>query len=124
MRRETREKLESLKTTDIYSLILFSMFKLKNEPKYSTLSELVYLIDKESLFNLIDYYGGLTIKIPTAKEFKTVINALLLYQYVQGENIEFSEAFKLLDSDFQTSEVKECYFKIIDIIEKYDFNRK
>lgn len=124
MRKETREKLESLRTTDIYSLILFSMFKLKNEPKYSTLSELVYLLDKESLFNLLDYYGGLTIKIPTRREFNVVINALIIYQYVQGDGLNFTDAFKLLDSDFQTQEVKDCYFKIIDIIEKFNFNRE
>jgi hypothetical protein len=123
MRKATREKLESLKTTDIYSLILFALFKLKEDPEYSTLSELAYLLDKDSLFNLLDYYGGLTIKIPTAKEFKTVINALLLYQYVNSENIEFNEAFRLLDMDYQTKEVRNCYFKIVEILEKYNFER-
>jgi hypothetical protein len=124
MRKETREKLESLEFTDVYSLILFAIFKMKDIPEYSTLSELAYILDKESLFNFLEYYGGTTIRVPTLEEFNQIIRALILYQAVNLEGVEFNKAFKGLESEFQNNGTKETYFKIVEILDKYDFRRK
>lgn len=122
MRKETRQKLESLKSDDIYSMMLFALYKLKDNPKYSTLVALPYILNRDSLLNFLDCFGGLTITIPTREELNVVINALLLYQFVNLENIEFNEAFKLLDKEYRTKEVKNCYYSIIEILENHDFN--
>ena len=37
--------LEELDKRDIYSLILLILYRLKEIPEYSTLSELVYILD-------------------------------------------------------------------------------
>jgi hypothetical protein len=124
MRKETREKLESLEFTDVYSLILFAIFKMKDIPEYSTLSELAYILDKDSLFNFLEYYGGTTIKVPTLQEFNQIIRALLLYQAVNLEGVEFNKAFKNLEEEFQTNDTKESYFNIVKVLDKYDFRRK
>ena len=77
-----REQLDSLKVTDIYSLILFTLYKLKDIPEYSTLSELAYILDKKSLLNFFEYFGGTTITIPTLKDFKLVIISSYIIFYV------------------------------------------
>lgn len=78
-------ELDKLKTKDVYSLILFILYKIKDNDKYSTLSELAYIVDKESLLNICQYFGGLTITIPTIDEFEDILNVLLLYQKVDVE---------------------------------------
>lgn len=124
MRKETREKIESLEKTDVYSLILFAIFKMKDIPEYSTLSELAYILDKESLFNFLEYYGGTTIRVPTLQEFNVVIRGLLLYQAVNLEGVDFSKAFKNIESEYQNNDTKETYFKLVKVLDKYDFRRK
>lgn len=125
MKRDTKEKLNSMKMTDVYSLIMFALFKLREVPEYSSLSELAYILDGKHLFNFLEYFGGTTIKIPTLAEFKVVIESLLLYQYVNIENIEYNQAIKLLDitEDISIKDVKNCYAKLVDILNTYKFNR-
>jgi hypothetical protein len=124
MKKETKEKLDSLQSTDVYSLILFAIFKMKDIPEYSTLSELAYILDKESLFNFLEYYGGTTIKVPTLDEFNQIIRALILYQAVNLEGLDFNKAFKNIEPEFQNNDTREAYFKIVKILDKYDFRRK
>ena len=125
MKRDTKEKLNSMNITDVYSLILFALYKLKELPEYSSLSELAYVLDGKHLFNFLEYFGGTTIKIPTLAEFKIVIEALLLYQYVNIEKIEYNQALKLLDvtEDITLKEIKLCYNKMVDLLNDYEFNR-
>lgn len=119
-----KEELNSLKVNDIYSLMLFAMYKMKDIPEYSTLSELAYVLKKDSLLNFFEYFGGTTITVPTISELKVVINALLLYQYVKIENIEFNKALKLIELDEnKLKDVKHCFCIISDILDKYDFIR-
>lgn len=124
MKKETREKLNNLHTEDIYSLMLFALFKLKDVPEYSSISELAYLLDGKGLLNLLEYYGGTTIKVPTLNEFKVVIQSLLLYQYVNVEGIEYNQAIKLLDtSTCSVKSIKDCYKDMVDILSDYEFRR-
>lgn len=119
-----KEELEKLKTVDIYSLLMFALFKIRDIPEYSTLSELVYLIDKENLLKLCEYFGGLTITIPTIEELESLIYSLLLYQYVDIEGMKYDDATELIgykSSDLR--KVKTDYTKLKGILMKYDFNR-
>ena len=75
-------EISKLNEKETYSLILFALFKLMNIPEYSTLSELVYILDKETLLKLCGYFGGLTIKIPTIQELESIVYSLILYQYL------------------------------------------
>lgn len=124
MRKETRQKLDSLEMTDVYSLMLFAIYKMKDIPEYSTLSELAYVLDKESLFNFLEYYGGTTVRVPTLEEFNQIIRGLLLYQAVNLEGVEFNKAFKNLEDEYQNNTTKETYFKLAGLLDKYDFRRK
>lgn len=120
-----REDIEKLKVDDMYSLILFTLYKMQDEPEYSTLSELVYLLNEESLINLLDYFGGLTIKIPTMKEFRLILNALVLYKAVKLEGQDINKAIKDLNlkEEYQLRDIKKTYITVCDILSKYNFRR-
>ncbi len=125
MRKETMTKLSALEQEDIYSLLLFALFKMRDDPGYSSISELAYLLNGKSLYNLLEFYGGQTIRVPTLKEFNTVIQALLLYQFINIEKIEYSQAITLVDTTYCTEkEIKDCYSKMVDILIDYDFHRE
>ena len=103
--------------------MLFVLFKLKDTNEYSSLSQLSYILDKDSLLKLCEFYGGTTITIPTIEDLEAVFNALLLYQEV---NIEKQDFDKMLDKrDLQRTEKRkllDCYDIAVDVLKNYDFN--
>lgn len=125
MRKETAKKLSALTEEDIYSLLLFALFKMKDDPGYSSISELAYLLNGKSLYNLLEFYGGQTLKVPTLKEFNTVVQSLLLYQFVNVEKIEYGQAIHLVDTTYCTEkEIRECYSNMVDLLKDYEFHRE
>lgn len=117
--------LDNLKVDDVYSLILFALYKIKDIPEYSTLSELAYIMDKKSMLNFLECFGGMTIRVPTLHEFTLIINSLLLYQYVNIEKIEFEKAIKLLNkSEYKIQEITNTYQSICSVLNNYDFKRE
>ena len=118
------KELENLQTTDIYSILLFALFQLKNDPKYSTLSELCYVIDNESFINMLQYFGGKTITFPTIKEFKDLVDALCLYELVNIDKTDYSRALKDLNIDKERMDkISSLYQKFCEILSKYNFKR-
>lgn len=117
-----RTTVEDLTKPDTYSLILFAISKLKDIPEYQGLCELSYILDNNSLVNFLDYYGGMTIKVPTKAEFRQIVDALLIYEYVNIEGNKLSAAGKDLNITL-TNDVKETYSKLSEIIKDYNFNR-
>lgn len=118
----TKDRLATLKDTDIWSLVLFALYKIRSVAEYSSLSELVYILDKNSVLKLCEYYGGMTIRIPTIEELEYLVYVLVLYQYVNIENIEYDDAIKQIG--FKSSElrrVKADYNKICEVLSKYEF---
>lgn len=119
-----KDDLKALRQKDVYSLVLFALYNLKSIPEYSTISELAYVLDKDNLMRLLDYFGGTTIKIPTKREFQVIINALLIYQSVKVEKQSLAFALsKLTDVDrVQLREIKQLYNQLCDIMDKYYIN--
>ncbi len=119
-----KEELNKLNTNDIYSLILFAILQLKRIPQYAILSELIYSVDKDSLLNLCQQFGGMTITIPTLDELDDVVDALLLYCYVNLEHQDINDGLKLLNKDDEKLEDIKCiYNQILRVIADYDFRR-
>lgn len=117
-----RTNIENLKQTDFYSLLLFSLFKMTDHPEYSSLSQLAYVLDRENLLNLCEYFGGQTLKIPTMKELESLIYSLLLYQYVKIDNMEYNNALELIGHEScELRQVKKGYHSLCKIMEKYTF---
>lgn len=117
-----KDELSKLKSADIYSLLLFILYKTREIDEYSALSELAYVLDKENLLNLCEYFGGITLRIPTIDELESLINSLLLYQYVDIDGYSYKEAIKKIGFDSsQLRQVKKDYLKISSILSKYSF---
>lgn len=123
MNSTLRKELDNLKMTDTFSLILFVLYKIRDVDEYSTLSELAYILDKETLLNLCEYFGGLTIRIPTIEEIDSIINSLLLYQYINIDGYSYNEAIEKIGFDsFQLRKIKKDYNNICSILENYSLD--
>ena len=77
---------------DAYSNLLMLLFLSSDNPKYSLLNELVYLLDEKSFLNFITYFSGQTIEIPPKDELISALNTLLLYQYNEIDKLPWKEA--------------------------------
>ena len=125
MTTSIKENLNTLELSDVYSLMLFVLYKVQDIPEYAVLSELCYLLDSRSLTRLFTYFAGKTITIPTESEFKILTNLLLLYQKVNLDRKSYSDAIaelKDLTAKEKTS-VTNLYLQIIDIMNNYNINR-
>lgn len=123
-RTRIQESLYNLNKTDVYSLLLFCLYKMHDVPQYSSLSELCYLLDGDNLAKLLSYYGGMTIKIPTLKEMRLMTQALLLYQYVNLEEGDFNDCLQIVcGEEFNQQEMIDAYKKITEVVANYEFSR-
>lgn len=117
-----REELTKLKDVDVYSLILFVLFKARNVPELASLSELVYVLDKDNLLKLCEYFGGQTITIPTITELEELIYSLVLYQYVDIDGMPYEEAIKIIGHKrVELRTVKSNYTKLKQVLDTYRF---
>ena len=117
--------LEELDKKDIYSLILFVLYRLKEVPEYSTLSELVYILDNENFIKLLNYYGGRTIKIPKVDDLRIILDSLVIYERQQNTDLPLNDILKDLDVDKKDkNEVLKILALIPRLLEDYDFKRE
>ena len=116
------KSLEELDRPDIYSLLLFSIYKLHNEKEYSTLSELVYVLDRSNLYNFLSMYGGMTIKVPTVNELQKMLDALQLYSYIHFDHLESRDALKeFANITYSQKELLDMYKVIEKVLAEYNF---
>ena len=125
MKTSIKSKLDTLHLSDIYSLMLFVMYKIQDIPEYAMLSELCYLLDGANLTRLLTYFAGKTITIPTEDEFANMSKALLLYQYVNIEGKSLTEAYSNLKDTTpkQKEQITDIYLKLIPIMNNYNIDR-
>lgn len=120
-----KENINALQLSDVYSLMLFILYKVQDIPEYAVLSELCYLLDGSNLTRLLTYFAGKTITFPTEEDFAIVTSALLMYQYinVDGESYTNAQA-KLNDlTAKQKEKASELYLKILPIMRQYNIDR-
>ena len=118
-----KTELEQLSKVDIYSLMLFAMYKVNEAPEYAALSQLAYIVDKDNLLRLCQYYGGQTISIPTVEELESFLTALLLFQQVDIEHQDYDLAVKKLVAKGTDSDILLRNYKIVkELLKNYNFN--
>ena len=104
---------------------MFVLYKLTEIPEYSAISELPYVLDKDNMLRLCEYFGGRTIKIPTLNELHSTMYLLLLYQYTKIEGKPYEEAVKLIGyKSSELRQVKTAYTKLCKVLDNYNFGRK
>lgn len=125
MKANLQSKLNSLQLSDIYSLLFFVLYKIQDLPEYATASELCYLLDGNNLIRLLTYFAGKTIKIPEEKDFLILIDALLLYQYVNVDKMSYFEAQNKITNltAKQRKQMEALYIKLMPIISQYNIDR-
>ena len=116
-------EIKELRKDDFYSILLFVLFKLNEDKDYSALSRLAYILDRESLLKLCNFFGGMTVKIPTIEELELLCTGLLFYQKVDIEKIPIDEVLETFDTDiFSKKELLSMYKKIREVTQGYEFN--
>ena len=115
------KNIKKLNTTDIYSLILFVLYKIKEVPGYSTLSELVYVLDKKNLLSLLEYFGGRTITLPTIEELEILIYCLVVYNAVNFDGKDYEKVLKELPVESHIlKQIKSMYTGVQEILSDYE----
>lgn len=118
-----KTELENLKEKDIYSLMLFALYKAQELPEYSSLSQLAYILDKDNLLKLCEFYGGLTIRIPTVKELELLVYGLLMFQRIDIEKEDYRKVYDELKlKEIDSNHIKDTYFLIKELLADYNFD--
>jgi len=124
MKNRIKENINNLHLSDIYSLMLFALYKMQDIPEYAVLSELCYLLDGNNLTRLLTYFAGKTVTFPTESEFVELANALLLYQYINIEGQSLTDAqLKLSGTASQKEAATQAYLKLLPILGEYNIDR-
>ena len=120
-----KKSLNNLHLSDIYSLMLFILFKVQEIPEYAVTSELCYLLDGANMTRLLTYFAGKTITFPTESEMTIVTNALLMYQYINIDGETFTVAQNKLGdlTKKERDRVTELYVQILPIMKQYNIDR-
>ena len=121
-RTSLKKNIEKLNKEDTYALMMVLLYASKNNPKYSALNELAYLMDEASFKNFIKYYGGQIIRVPTYEEMENSLKTLLLYQFYKVESQDWQTALKLAGfSPSETLSAKRRLIKFIEHIDDYEY---
>lgn len=125
MKTSIKQNLDKLHLSDVYSLMLFALYKVQDIPDYATLSELCYLLDGSNLNRLFTYFAGQTVTFPTKDEMSIMTNALLLYQYVQIDGMTYTDAHEKLEglTAAKRQKVVDLYLKLLPIMANYNIDR-
>lgn len=120
-----KTELQKLKQIDVWSLMLFVLFNFQKVPEYSAISELAYILDEKNFLKLCEYFGGQTIKIPTIDQLEETIYAMLLYQYIDVENMSEKDALAMLRVDKPKERaIKGCYRVLKHVLEDYTLSTR
>lgn len=117
--------LSKFKEQDVYAVLCSYLYEFKEIPEYSILCELAYLLNDKSFINLIKYFEGQTLHIPTKEEFQSGIRVLLLLQYYEIEKKPWKDSLKL--AGFQSSEGRVAQNKLNKLKEtltKYNYGNR
>ena len=106
-------------------MMLFSLYLIRDIPEYAALSELIGVLDKDNFLRLCEYFGGLSIKIPTIEELEDMLYGLLLFQLVDIEKIDYDEAMSIFkEKNLNLKKVRADYNKIKSILNTFEFSAR
>lgn len=114
-----KKDLDRLSLKDTYSMMMFVLYKMRDIPQMAPLSQLVYILDEQSLLKVMKYFGGKTVTFPTVDEFKRLVEVLLIYDGVDMKGGKLSE--HLPNGDEDKTAVIELYSKVKEIMNEYEF---
>ena len=114
--------LLKLKEVDVWSLLLFVLYKMTSIQEMSTLGEMAYILPKDSLLKLCEYYGGETIRVPTLSELENMLSAIMLYHNVDICGMTIPAAIKKMGiGKVEYKGLTETYNKVKEALSTYAF---
>ncbi len=116
-----KQYLDELNFSQLYNFILFVLYKLRNHPDFLVLSELMLLLDKDSVLTLFEYFGGMTLRIPKIEELQLVIKAMNVFIDVTFNKKTPEECFASIPKD-DRKDVARCYSMMSQLLANYNFN--
>lgn len=119
-----RKSLESLGKKEVYTLLLFALYKLRDVPEYATLSELAYVLDGTNLPRFLKAFEGATIKVPTIRDFNLVLKGLLVYQSSDIDGNPLESSIKEVSSELPPSEVRKAYLAIRKAVDECSIQKR
>lgn len=99
-------------TSDLYFVSLLILNKLQDSKDHKVLAELSYLLDSKSFTNLLWYFEGQTITIPTRKELREVLQSILLYYYCNFKNYKWIDALDAIGADHTNKNISYYYWTL------------
>lgn len=98
-KNELEKKISKvLDEEETFMLSLILLAHMHKDEKYQELSDLIFLFDNYKGFKqLIKYYEGQTITIPTVMELKQALRLLTLFQKVYLDNKDFNKCYEELN---------------------------
>ena len=117
-----KTELNNLKNTDIYSLLMITLYQCRNSNEYSALSELAYILDEKNLLSLCEYFGGMTITVPTIEELELLLCGLSVFKSIHIDKLSIEDSLlPYTTHKFSIDEVKNSYVQISEVMENYCF---
>lgn len=103
---------------NLYSIALMLLYVLKDEDTYSDLSHLSFVLDRQNFNKFIDYFGGMTITVPTRDEVNSALKALIYYQsrFVDGKSLAESKKLANISYD-ELTQINRYARKIRDFFD-------
>lgn len=93
---------------------------MTNDPKYQSISELIYVLNKEAFLKLCEYFGGMEIKIPTIAQLEELTYALYIYQQVDINKRDLNEVLdEVLKKAGKIHYIKSCYIELSKLLSEY-----
>jgi len=90
---DNKKLMEDVKgEMDMYYFALFVFSCMEPTFKTNCLAELTLILDKDNFFNLVNVFGGRTIKIPTKDELNKYLKVVGAYYYIHYEGVNMSTA--------------------------------
>ena len=119
------DSLNKLTEKDVYGKILMLLYELKNDEKYSTLSSLIWALDKDNLLNFLTIFEGVELKVPRIYDLKLLVAGLQVYQAVHFENKNLEDALNdVTTSEISKDDLQATYFRICNtqVVSEVDNN--
>ena len=118
--KQITKDLNLLKDEDLITILLYCLYRFKDDSDYSTLAELAFTVDKDSMYNLCATFGGTTLKIPTLDEYKTVAKVMLVFDFMNSDGLNFADSCDKAGLDCTNSEVIRLYEIMKEVINLYE----
>lgn len=107
-----------LNKDDTYSMLCLLLYASSDNPKYSLLHELAYILDNKSFVNFIKYFEGQTIEVPPIEEIQMSLKVLMLYQYYTIEKLPWHVAIE--KAGFLPEETRYARSNLIQFIQELE----